>query len=989
MAFIRVLNDIRINQKNFKTWETEENDNDERRKVLYEKGIGKDRFEETKAKGDLIIDTITRMDQHSENVGEDVEAVTSQIQSLAVLGALFGGVFAGGKLVANSEKAYNTAFEALQNDAKYKPLIQDLTQANKAKFDIPRQGLTKIESSKTLLKSRRTGTDLLTYYFKDMKKDLPEFYAANKTAIDGFAKEADVLKKTLSRGRMFGISAGAAIPIVAFIAAVLAATKLQLHGSRVARWQSRENMKDEKNFVIYTPEQIEKAKQSLAANPPKKDGWFGGWFGKKDAEERGFFQNWLGLAKDFRKYNDWKKNDTDDSKKVMRDLAPEELAEAKSDQATIQRIVKKINNKAEVYSQNMETAATTIFGSSLLGGWLLGKGADWIIQKTGVTERYFDSVLRKYTTAEIADGVKEIFKQDSPLKPFEKRAKGVEVFEQIQAYMKSPEGKNLSTLNKLKSFAATSPMCRTKLGAYVSTFIVGIAGTFLTLNLQKNAARAGRYKAKEEFKQNPQEYLHYTPKEIQNVKEITSTPKTLGERAWEYFTFLPRCIADMRAYGKYKKGELKDTKVLQKELQKIEISAEQTREAKNMQRKLFNTFEKVDENSQLYSETMEAANEMAQPVIIYGGIAAACTPLIAVAIGLATGKISVAKAADWFTSIAGTGGGLFAKTGWFKRYMSQAADNAATIIKGVELDSTPIADMVKQYRSAKLNDIVKTHLGDIDLNNFKIDKSFISDLIDKFAPTPEAKAALNQVFKAQNTDEIAENIMQAMRKNNIDTAKIMNMSIDDIIKVLPKAEIGQTAIKLLPSKVETFAGLKLFTSRTLSDNALKELSEHTIGVMQVGKVDKAYVMKMIDKLEKLAGSVPQKEFFEAFNKILAAAAENPDKFMHLIKENPDALMASFNTPIFRQTLLAAGISWGVFTTGMMFMLSSYFAKLQLEAGRLGVMKSLNELSDYKYYADVEAKEIANTPKRQVAATDYNNLQGDNILKRLMNKHSAA
>ena len=70
----------------------------------------------------------------------------------------------------------------------------------------------------------------------------------------------------------------------------------------MARWQARENLKDDKNFVTYTPEQIAEAEANLKKNPPPKKKWFG----KKDAEERGFFSNWAHLIGEREDYKAWK-----------------------------------------------------------------------------------------------------------------------------------------------------------------------------------------------------------------------------------------------------------------------------------------------------------------------------------------------------------------------------------------------------------------------------------------------------------------------------------------------------------------------------------------------------------------------------------------------------------------------------------------------------------------------------------------------------------
>ncbi len=51
-------------------------------------------------------------------------------------------------------------------------------------------------------------------------------------------------------------------------------------------------------------------------------------------------------------------------------------------------------------------------------------------------------------------------------------------------------------------------------------------------------------------------------------------------------------------------------------------------EARELQRKLFTTFESVDDKSQEYSEAIEAVTEMSQPLLPYIGILVASIPVI-------------------------------------------------------------------------------------------------------------------------------------------------------------------------------------------------------------------------------------------------------------------------------------------------------------------------------------------------------------------------
>ena len=108
---------------------------------------------------------------------------------------------------------------------------------------------------------------------------------------------------------------------------------------------------------------------------------------------------------------------------------------------------------------------------------------------------------------------------------------------------------------------------------------------------------------------------------------------------------------------------------------------------------------------------------------------------------------------------------------------------------------------------------------------------------------------------------------------------------------------------------------------------------------------------MLDKLEKICKNFPTDQAKQEFAKLFNAVAQNPDKAMYLLKNHPEKFSQLFRSDILNQALLTAGISWGVLTTILTYMLESYFASMQKDAGRLGVMKAIDKLDDYRYYAD--------------------------------------
>ena len=131
-------------------------------------------------------------------------------------------------------------------------------------------------------------------------------------------------------------------------------------------------------------------------------------------------------------------------------------------------------------------------------------------------------------------------------------------------------------------------------------------------------------------------------------------------------------------------------------LKKQDITPEQLREAKNLQRKLFNTFEKVDDNSQVYSESMEAATEIAQPFIQYGGIALTVSPAIYTLVQIVRGKITGAKLLDKIVNKLNSTTNLMQKK-WFKKYLSHVEDNVSIVLDNVNVGKNkPMAALLKE-----------------------------------------------------------------------------------------------------------------------------------------------------------------------------------------------------------------------------------------------------------------------------------------------------
>lgn len=152
--------------------------------------------------------------------------------------------------------------------------------------------------------------------------------------------------------------------------------KKQKEASKIGRFQGKtQDLKNPKNFVIYTPEQIQFAKEHIKNKP-------------KTPHKKKFFtlpEDMKQLSKDKVEYEKWKKQRVkkpDNTEKILStDFSPEQLAQGEEDKEIIVNIVKDINIKAEKYSEKAEKSFETLTIASFLGSILLGLGIKKTVSK--------------------------------------------------------------------------------------------------------------------------------------------------------------------------------------------------------------------------------------------------------------------------------------------------------------------------------------------------------------------------------------------------------------------------------------------------------------------------------------------------------------------------------------------------------------------------------------------------------------------------------
>ena len=666
MDFFNSLSQVAKNRNNFKRWEeNQRNEDTQRNELARRRNYTPEQLQQAKEFGSTIIDVVDVMDNHSESVAENVETAVDPLSSLATMLAFFGGnylVFQGfskkqAKALSDFRNSIIDSDEYLKLEEKINEYHHKNTKANYyTRYSILDKKELKLIKDPDL---RKELSLLQTKYRNGSKKYIMNMIKAH------------------------GLLALASIGV--FIASTMYEAKLQTDSSKIARYQARKELDDPKAFVTYTPEQIAKAKKELEEHPEliKKE--------KKSKLKTGMISSIYNIIKDKKAYSRDKAARTDDSQKVNRPLTKEELIQAEKDKEVIQRTVRIINNEAEKNSENMEAAANVIMTATPILGATLGAATGWALNKMNTFGKFIQKTVDKEGTEETKQLYNELKASKKTgvayLKQWGKFADSLmnsKAYEEAKKLGKTANKKGLADGFLSKLFAAGfAHKTGQKWGlGFIGGMVTSFAGMIIGLKLQKSAARAGRYAAKRELEKNPENFIGYSQDDYNEVKDIKNTKKK-ENIIKEYALFIPRVLKQYFDYNKYKKHEFKEKQALREILKKEDVTPEQMRDAKNLQRKLFNTFEKVDDNSQIYSESMEAATEIAQPFVTYGGMLLAVSPVIYTGVQAARGKITPAKLLDKIVSKLSSSSNIMKKS-WFKKYLGHVEQNVSNVVNNID-----------------------------------------------------------------------------------------------------------------------------------------------------------------------------------------------------------------------------------------------------------------------------------------------------------------
>lgn len=169
----------------------------------------------------------------------------------------------------------------------------------------------------------------------------------------------------------------------------------------------------------------------------------------------------------------------------------------------------------------------------------------------------------------------------------------------------------------------------------IATMSSVIIGGIIAAKIDKQASRVGRFKAKQELLNNPEELIYVDENKYKNQQTELQKKKKQN-----YFSNIIQMFKDNAEYNRYLKENNVSNIQKRKAKDKIELTQEQKDRASQLQRNTFNMFNKLDEKSQTYSESTEAIGEMFENVItLIIGLPA----MLLSGVGLATAKTSKNK----------------------------------------------------------------------------------------------------------------------------------------------------------------------------------------------------------------------------------------------------------------------------------------------------------------------------------------------------------
>lgn len=341
--------------------------------------------------------------------------------------------------------------------------------------------------------------------------------------------------------------------------------KYEKQASRIARYQTRErDLKDYRKFVVYNEQQIKEAEKIAKTLPEVKE--------ETKVRKKGFHpvddiknaQKTVNtLTEDNKNYENWKENYLKEEalkKEKFKTLNPSQmdLNKAERDRDALLNTIKKIEFSSLDYLNNMVVLLATAVAGLSLAIFVGGHGLNKMLDK-------------------LKSKVK--FLEKNPL------------------MLKSIKGFNLSVL----------PM------------FVPVIMLSSSIKMLKDAARVGRFKAKQELLNNPESFVYYDEDKRKKASANTNyniKPKIFWEKLKTDLNEIKNFKKDFAEYNNYMKTQHKEELKLDEALMQVKISDQQKQDAIQLQKKAFHSFEKMDEKAQRFNDDTEAGVDIASRIFM-------------------------------------------------------------------------------------------------------------------------------------------------------------------------------------------------------------------------------------------------------------------------------------------------------------------------------------------------------------------------------------
>lgn len=172
---------------------------------------------------------------------------------------------------------------------------------------------------------------------------------------------------------------------------------------------------------------------------------------------------------------------------------------------------------------------------------------------------------------------------------------------------------NIILSKVLKSMKVKSEAKITAISQIVG-LTVPVILSIASAQIQKQASRVGRFKIKQDLMNNPSKLAYVSDENIADMEGV----KVTQDKKEGIFRFLTHAWKNNKEYNNYKKTTAKQEEKFYKAIETLELTPEQIKDAEILQRNIFKTFNKVDEKSQKYSESIEALGQaIATPVSLF------------------------------------------------------------------------------------------------------------------------------------------------------------------------------------------------------------------------------------------------------------------------------------------------------------------------------------------------------------------------------------